>query len=82
MCVGGYGAHLELLGCRRRLLTSEPVNPSTADGPTKGPLFSPAAELDAGFGGFAADMAMDGMDGGLMAEDYHGTLLYDRQPYA
>lgn len=32
--------------------------------------------------GYAADMAMDGMDGGLMTDDYPGNLAYDRQPYA
>lgn len=44
-----------------------------------------AAELDVGmpgYGGYAADMAMDGMDGGLMAEEYPGTLPYEHQPYA
>uniref|UniRef100_H3CGZ7 Junction plakoglobin a n=1 Tax=Tetraodon nigroviridis TaxID=99883 RepID=H3CGZ7_TETNG len=40
------------------------------------------AELDVGmvgYSGFPADM--DGMDGGLMSEDYPGTLPYDSQPY-
>lgn len=32
-----------------------------------------------GFCGYAADM--DGMDGGLMPEDYPGNLPYERQPY-
>lgn len=45
----------------------------------------PPAELDAGmpgYGAYAADMAMDGMDGGLLPDDYPGPLPYDRQPYA
>lgn len=32
--------------------------------------------------GYGADMAMDGMDGGLLPEDYPGNLPYERQPYA
>ncbi|CAF93055.1 unnamed protein product [Tetraodon nigroviridis] len=48
--------------------------------PMDGPY---ADELDVGmvgYSGFPADM--DGMDGGLMSEDYPGTLPYDSQPYA
>ncbi|XP_039642723.1 junction plakoglobin a [Perca fluviatilis] len=41
-------------------------------------------ELDAGFpsyGGYAADVPMDGMDGNMMHEDYEASLAYERQPY-
>ncbi|XP_032355462.1 junction plakoglobin a [Etheostoma spectabile] len=41
-------------------------------------------ELDAGFqgyGGYPADMPMDGMDGNLMQDDYSASLAYERQPY-
>ncbi|KAA8595177.1 hypothetical protein FQN60_012312, partial [Etheostoma spectabile] len=40
-------------------------------------------ELDAGFqgyGGYPADMPMDGMDGNLMQDDYSASLAYERQP--
>ncbi|KAM7393820.1 hypothetical protein PAMP_020661 [Pampus punctatissimus] len=41
-------------------------------------------ELDAGFqgyGGYAAEMPMDSMDGNMMHEDYGGSMAYDRQQY-
>ncbi|XP_056891613.1 junction plakoglobin-like isoform X1 [Takifugu flavidus] len=49
--------------------------------PMDGPY---ADELDMGMQGYGygADMAMDGMDGGLLPEDYPGNLPYERQPYA
>ncbi|XP_037328133.1 junction plakoglobin a [Pungitius pungitius] len=49
--------------------------------PMEGPY---ADELDAGFagyGGYAADMPMDGMDGVLMQDNYPGSVTYDRQAY-
>lgn len=46
-------------------------------------LFFNPSELDMGMQGYyGADMAMDGMDGGLLPEDYPGNLPYERQPYA
>ncbi|CAJ1053705.1 junction plakoglobin a [Xyrichtys novacula] len=41
-------------------------------------------ELDAGFqgyGGYPADMPMDGMDGGMMHDEYAASMAYDRQAY-
>ncbi|XP_031145441.1 junction plakoglobin a isoform X1 [Sander lucioperca] len=41
-------------------------------------------ELDTGFqgyGGYPADMPMDGMDGNMMQDDYAASLAYERQPY-
>ncbi|XP_034717296.1 junction plakoglobin a [Etheostoma cragini] len=49
--------------------------------PMDGPY---ADELDAGFqgyGGYPADMPMDGMDGNLMQDDYSASLAYERQQY-
>lgn len=42
---------------------------------------SSLAELDVGYqgyGGYAADMPMDGMEGPMMPDDYPGSV-YDRQ---
>ena len=42
------------------------------------------AELDGGFqgyGGYAGDMPMETMDGGMMQDEYQGSLAYDRQAY-
>ncbi|XP_070769103.1 junction plakoglobin-like [Enoplosus armatus] len=39
-------------------------------------------ELDAGYqgyGGFATDMPLDGMDGNMMHDDYAGSMVYERQ---
>ncbi|XP_074518238.1 junction plakoglobin a [Halichoeres trimaculatus] len=49
--------------------------------PAEGPY---PDELDAGFqgyGGYAGDMPMDGMDGGMMHDDYPPSMPYDRQAY-
>ncbi|XP_034544825.1 junction plakoglobin a [Notolabrus celidotus] len=49
--------------------------------PAEGPY---PDELDAGFqgyGGYSADMPMDGMDGGMMQDDYTNSIAYDRQAY-
>ncbi|XP_058496549.1 junction plakoglobin a [Solea solea] len=44
-------------------------------------------DMDPGYQGFpvgagyAGEMAMDGMEGNMMHEDYSGSLAYERQPY-
>uniref|UniRef100_A0A3Q3LSE5 Junction plakoglobin a n=1 Tax=Labrus bergylta TaxID=56723 RepID=A0A3Q3LSE5_9LABR len=49
--------------------------------PAEGPY---PDELDAGFqgyGGYAADIPMDCMDGTMMHDEYAGSMAYDRQAY-
>ena len=43
------------------------------------------SELDAGYpgyGGYAGDIPMDGMDATMMPDDYAGSINYDRQAYS
>lgn len=35
-----------------------------------------------GFGGYARDMPVDGMDGNMMHDDYPASMAYDGQQYA
>lgn len=47
-------------------------------------MFLSFAELDVGFqgyGAYAGDMPMDGMEVSMMPEEYGGSMAYDRQPY-